>query len=190
MKVCKFCGVESPHSVTICPSCGANNFKNKCSNCGSIYDKGNFCPTCGVKTGATPKKCPVCSLEYYSPACPNCGYKANYVDTSNFYEVDRPDEKETEVLEKTSKKGQGKEQTKKLEKTPKKINPIIWILLWIFIFPLPITILLNRNKKMKKWIKVIILVFVWLIYLAFVSAKDNKEDQVESKQAVVLDYRV
>ncbi len=55
MKICKYCDSENPDSVTICPSCGAHEFKYKCNNCGTVFENSNYCPCCGVKAGAEPK---------------------------------------------------------------------------------------------------------------------------------------
>lgn len=57
---------------------------------------------------------------------------------------------------------------------PKKKAPIwLWVLGWIFIFPLPLTILLVRNKKMKPAVKYSILAVAWLIYLLFIIAANS-----------------
>ncbi len=74
MKVCKHCNTECDLSVSVCPSCGGVSFNNKCPNCGSIYEVGNFCPICGVKANAVEKECPNCGTRYFSVACPSCGY--------------------------------------------------------------------------------------------------------------------
>lgn len=42
----------------------------------------------------------------------------------------------------------------------------LWVLGWIFIFPLPLTIILLRNKTINKALKYIIIVSAWLAYLA------------------------
>lgn len=51
---------------------------------------------------------------------------------------------------------------------PKKRRTWLWVLGWIFIFPLPLTILIVPNKKIKKPLKIIILVAAWLFYLSLV----------------------
>lgn len=40
----------------------------------------------------------------------------------------------------------------------------LWVLGWIFIFPLPLTILLLRKKDMKPVFKYSIIVVAWLLY--------------------------
>ncbi len=74
MKVCKFCGNSCDEALQNCPSCGANEFRYRCANCGSLVENGGFCPHCGVKIGSRAKICPECGASYYSAACPDCGY--------------------------------------------------------------------------------------------------------------------
>ena len=47
---------------------------------------------------------------------------------------------------------------------PKKRKTWLWILGWLFIFPLPLTILLLRNQKLNKIVKYIIIAVAWLFY--------------------------
>ena len=49
---------------------------------------------------------------------------------------------------------------------PKKKSKIVWwVLGWIFIFPIPLTIIIARNKKLKTGVKVVIIIAAWLVYL-------------------------
>ena len=64
MKICNFCGTENADTSNICSSCGGNEFKHKCGNCGYLIDEGNFCPICGVKVGSSAKKSPNCCEDY------------------------------------------------------------------------------------------------------------------------------
>lgn len=138
MKVCKFCSAENDDSAKNCKSCGANEFKNKCENCGTLFEEGNFCPKCGVKIGEKAKVCPNCGAKYYSTACPDCGY--------------------TNVINRTSA-ADVPIQPKKKRKT------WLWVLGWIFIFPLPLTIIMVNNKKLNMWAKIAIIVCAWLLYI-------------------------
>ena len=40
-----------------------------------------------------------------------------------------------------------------------------WVLGWIFIFPIPLTIIIARNKKLKTVIKIGIIIADWIVYL-------------------------
>lgn len=76
----------------------------------------------------------------------------------------------------------------------KKNNTILWVLGWFFIFPVPLTILMIRNQKLDKKVKIGIIAAVWIVYLgiAFIagSGKDEPEDlpaAVESFEDVTDD---
>ena len=140
MKVCKFCGAENQDSATVCSSCGGNEFKHKCGNCGTVFEDGNFCPKCGVKAGAKAKKCPKCGAEYFSAACPDCGYTNKAGSTTVVH-------------------------TNTAAQPVKKRKTWLWVLGWIFIFPIPLTILMVRNQRLNKWVKIGIIAVAWILYL-------------------------
>ena len=172
MKVCSYCGTENPNNAVVCENCGAHEFKHKCNNCGTIFSEGEFCPQCGVKANHRPRVCPNCGREYYSNACPTCGYVKG-----------EGENRRTRTARSTTR---GERPTKRTERSAAKIErsipgdvtppvkPVkkrktwLWVLGWIFIFPLPLTILLVRNKKMNKVVKIIILIVAWLFYLFWV----------------------
>lgn len=53
---------------------------------------------------------------------------------------------------------------------PKKRKTWLWVLGWLFIFPLPLTILLLRKKDMNKIVKYIIIAVAWLVYFGIAAA--------------------
>ena len=53
---------------------------------------------------------------------------------------------------------------------PKKKRTLLWVLGWIFIFPLPLTILLVRNKKMNKIVKIVLIALAWILYFGIAAA--------------------
>lgn len=169
MKVCKYCGIENIDSASVCLSCGANEFEHKCDNCGTLFDEGNYCPKCGVKVGAKAKKCPICDAEYYSLACPNCGFTNN---------TDR----DTIVYANATTKPEKKRKT------------WIWVLGWIFVFPIPLTVLMVRNQKLNKWAKIGIIAVSWIIYLAIALVGGSGDDnsgianlEEDNSQSIVLE---
>ena len=155
MKICSYCNTENENSATVCRACGANVFKKKCGNCGFTYETGEYCPNCGVKFGAAPKICPACRTEYYSPSCPQCGYNpAKQVTEPNVVYVEEAPQ-------------------------PKRRLTWLWVLGWIFVFPVPLMILIIRNKTMKTWAKVAIIVGAWLLYLFIMALGSAEEDSPE-----------
>ena len=159
MKVCKFCGTESQNNSTVCSACGGKSFENKCENCGTLFSEGNFCPKCGVKIGVIAKKCPNCGAEYFSVACPECGYIKKERDAN----VDN----------------------EKADPRPvKKRKTWLWILGWIFIFPIPLTIILAKNHRMKKWLKIVLVIAAWMLYLiiAFAGSASSDTETINNNQ--------
>lgn len=72
---------------------------------------------------------------------------------------------------------------------PKKRKTWLWVLGWICIFPLPLTILLLRKKDMKPALKYGIIAAAWIVYLligiAGGSGDSNKPTEQPSTPAVV-----
>lgn len=177
MKVCSYCGTENPNNAVICENCGAHELKHKCNNCGTIYSEGEFCPRCGVKANQRPRVCPNCGREYYSNACPTCGYVKGGGENG----TTRTSSSTARGERSTKRTGRSAAKVERStpgvvtppEKPVKKRKTWLWVLGWIFIFPLPLTILLVRNKKMNKVIKIIILAVVWLFYLLIVLAANS-----------------
>lgn len=173
MKVCSFCGTENPNNAVICEKCGAHEFKHKCNNCGTLYSEGEICPECGVKANQRPRVCPNCGREYYSNTCPTCGYVRGGGDNGTT-RADNSGAKNERATKKSGRStAKAERSTPRDDVTPsikpaKKRKTWLWVLGWIFIFPLPLTILLVKNKKMNKAVKIIILIVAWLFYLFWV----------------------
>lgn len=156
MKICKYCNSQVPDDAKTCENCGAVEFAYKCDNCGSEYD-GMFCPRCGVKAGQIAKICPKCRTQYFSKACPECGYVGGAASSANVNEIVNTLNDAANNIENSCNKS--------FQNVEPKNRLWLWILGWIFIFPLPLTILLNRNKTMNQVLKWVIIVFAWLLYL-------------------------
>ena len=158
MKVCKYCETQSQDNVSVCPGCGASDFMQRCPNCSTVYD-GIFCPNCGVRAGARAKRCPNCGASYFSQACPDCGYVKNAVNapypTSTF-------------------------TTRAPAQPAKPRKTWLWVLGWIFIFPVPLTILLLRSQKLGKVMKIVFIVLAWLFYI-YVFGSDSDAAYTEAE---------
>lgn len=180
MKICKFCNVENENDAVSCSSCGSKDFKKKCPNCGTVYENGNFCSVCGVRADAKAKICPSCGCKYFSSACPECGYRAEGQASKTAYggqdtplviwEIANPDIKPEEAQNSSGKKSKASQN--------KKLKTVLWVMGWIMIFPIPLTILIRRNEKIKKFWKVVLIILVWLVYLGIYwgSAKSAEAD--------------
>ncbi|MEE0874999.1 MAG: hypothetical protein UIH27_16265, partial [Ruminococcus sp.] len=70
---------------------------------------------------------------------------------------------------------------------PKKNKMIVWwVLGWIFIFPIPLTIIISRNKKLKTGAKIGIIAAAWIVWLlmglAGKAIQDNEQIHSDSPQ--------
>lgn len=67
---------------------------------------------------------------------------------------------------------------------PQKKNTWLWVLGWIFIFPVPLMILILRNKNLKTIFKFGIIAFVWIIYfvVVFVGTESNNNNTNSGKR--------
>ena len=68
-------------------------------------------------------------------------------------------------------------------KPPKKRNTGLWVLGWIFIFPVPLTILMLRNQKLSKPVKIGIIVAAWIVYLIIGLVGGGSGDNKDSSNA-------
>ena len=165
MKVCEYCGSECEENERVCPSCGGDAFKAKCHNCGTVFTS-LACPNCGVKAGDSGKICPECSTRYFSPACPNCGYTPLRQNNTAY----NPPQ--------TAVSGSG-------------CNIIWWILGWIFLFPIPLTILMVRNRSLNNWLKICIIVISWVAFFLlaiFGLSESEEEDTAQVSSDYISSY--
>lgn len=135
----------------------------KCKYCGGEIDNNtNVCQFCGSSISLEERKE---QEQLNKQGCPKCG-------SSNI----------SFMREKTGT-AKGKKGTTNLYKTTgicndcghtwttdatKKSKIWLWVLGWIFIFPLPLTILLLRKKNMKPALKYGIIAGAWVVFLLFV----------------------
>ena len=62
------------------------------------------------------------------------------------------------------------------EAARKKKNLVWWILGWIFICPVPLTILIARSKKLKPWLKAVLIAALWIVILVIGIAGNLSSD--------------
>ena len=76
-------------------------------------------------------------------------------------------------------------------KPPKKRKTWLWVLGWIFIFPVPLTILMLRNQKLSKPVKIGIIVAAWIVYLIIGlvggGSGDNKDSSNANTEATTIE---
>ena len=164
MKICNYCGNTSEDGVEVCPSCGSSDFSTRCNQCGTVFSS-PYCPQCGLRAGVKSKTCPRCGGEYFTKACPQCGYTTGqgiYSRTNAPYP------------EKVSSRPKSSVSRKVTPTPPAKPHrfgiTFLWILGWIFLFPLPLTILIRRNEKIQasrslRALSTAVLVVLWVVFL-------------------------
>ena len=164
MKVCKYCGAVNADNAVECSACGGREFKYKCENCGTEFDDGLYCPKCGVKAGTRAKVCPNCGEKYFSNACPNCGYTSNRGNTKTVnVQPQRVDKESTEPA-----------YTAQNNTPAPNRKTWLWVIGWIFCFPIPLTVLIVKNKKMSNVVKGVLIALLWLAIIVIGNAEDSQ----------------
>lgn len=158
----------------------------KCPNCGAeITNNVKTCAFCGSTVSAQMKK----ELERINKAgCPKCG--STNITFSREKQGEVKSKKGMKVVHSTigmckdcghTWAAEGNSEDKTGRKT------WLWVLGWIFIFPIPLTILLLRKKEMKPAWKYGIIAAAWIIYILLMifAARDEKkpEKKVETPQS-------
>lgn len=114
-------------------------------------------------------KCPNCGAEAKGKFCEFCGSempkeKATINITNNYY---------VNAEEKPRSKNDKSASTT----TSKKKRTWLWVLGWICIFPLPLTILMLRKKNMKPAVKYGIIAVAWLLFFAIGSSGNTEAEE-------------
>ena len=146
-----------------------------CPNCGAEITEGKFCQFCGRQITAEMRKE---QEQINKEGCPRCG--SSSISFSREYQGEIRGKAGTTVVRATV--GVCKDcgftwHPQGASQTPKKRKTWLWVLGWIFIFPVPLTILMLRRKEMKPTLKYGIIAAAWIVYLiiAFTGNSDSAE---------------
>ena len=102
--------------------------------------------------------------------CEYCGAQLLIDDEVQHLQIDNA-ESAGYAFEKGRQRAQNEAQAQRTyiaqpQPAPKKNKMIVWwVLGWIFIFSIPLTIIISRNKKLKTGVKIGIIVAAWIVYL-------------------------
>lgn len=158
-------------------------------------------------------------MKIVSMVCPNCGaslqldadqknLKCEYCGNSIFVDdeikhIQFDNAEESGYLFEKGRQRAKAESAREYQQTipaytyekPKKRRTWLWILGWLFIFPVPLTILMVRNQKMNKKVKVAIIVIAWLVYFAIArsgksSDSNRTKDTNESSRSSNVEISV
>ena len=123
--------------------------------------------------------CPYCGstlkidLTNRSASCEYCGAKLLIDDEVRHVQYDNAEEagykfekgRQRAQAEAARTLNRSPKQYQQTPKPPKKRRTWLWILGWIFIFPVPLTILMLRKKDMNPILRGVIIAAGWGIYL-------------------------
>ncbi|MBR6025410.1 MAG: hypothetical protein IK069_01485 [Firmicutes bacterium] len=122
-------------------------------------------------------------MDYVNKTCPHCGailrlergqsqVKCEYCDSvmvfndvKKEYVTLTPEQAQKYKDDEPKAVAEVKPQESASEPPKKKSHLILWILGWIFIWPLPLTKILLKKEDMNATLRWIIIVFAWVIYL-------------------------
>ncbi|MBR1508397.1 MAG: zinc ribbon domain-containing protein [Eubacterium sp.] len=70
---------------------------------------------------------------------------------------------------------------------PKKRKTWLWVLGWIFCFPIPLSILIWRIKVLKPWFKVVLIALLWIIVLLIGRFRGNNDSTTNRSTSIQTD---
>lgn len=136
----------------------------KCPNCGADIRNSKFCEFCGSQTTLEIRKE---QEQLNRKGCPECGSSNISFRRENQGEIRGKNAKQ--VVHRTVGVCKDCGNTWFADggatAPEKKRKTWLWVLGWIFIFPVPTTILMLRRKDMKPALKYGIIAAAWIIYL-------------------------
>ena len=159
----------------------------KCPNCGAEVS-GKFCEYCGTQL---PYEMRQEQERLNKRGCPKCGSSNTTFRREKQGEI-RGENGTAAVMATVGLCGDcgytwGAEEDQDVRESwragsdaVKKRRTWLWVLGWIFMFPVPLTILLVRNKKMNVALKIVLIVVAWLAYFAIAAAGDTEEETADA----------
>ena len=110
--------------------------------------------------------CPICGKEMSGNSCNFCGYTAPGAaqpqpQPQQYQQFRQPPPQYYQ------QPGQQPMYQQPVPQPPKKKHTLLWVLGWIFIFPVPLTILMLRNKKLDNKLRYGVIAAGWTVYLIF-----------------------
>ena len=135
------------------------------------------CPKCGANLRV--------DADMQSAFCEYCGAELLIDDEVQHLQIDNA-ESAGYAFEKGRQRAQQEAQMPmeySAPLAPKKNKKMVWwVLGWIFIFPIPLTILIARNQRLKTGAKISIIAAAWVVYLLIGigsgAANKNEEQSV------------
>ena len=149
------------------------------------------CPSCGAEIGNN-RICPYCDTQINSEmlrekeilnkqGCPKCGSTNVTFNRENQGEIRGKNSKRVVHYTVGLCKDCGFTWRTDGGQTTGKRKTWLWVLGWIFIFPLPLTLILIKKKEMKPALKYGIIAAAWIFYL-LIGLSGNASDSAAQNQ--------
>ena len=150
----------------------------KCPSCGAEIGTSKFCEYCGsqITVGMQKER-----EQLNKEGCPRCGSTNIQIKRENQGEV--CGKKGKTVLHQTVAICNDCGNTWYPNGIQKPRKTWLWVLGWIFIFPLPLTLILLKKKDMKPALKYGIIAAAWIVYLIIAFSGRTSNNQTVDKNA-------
>ena len=145
----------------------------KCPHCGAEIINTDICDYCGSQIDARMRK----EQEQLSKSgCPSCG--STNISFSREFEGEDRDSNSRRAIYRTVGvcRDCGRTWYTDSGKPEKKRRTWLWVLGWIFLFPVPVTILVARKKNLNTVLKVFLILLAWFAFFAFAYMGNNSEE--------------
>jgi len=151
----------------------------KCPSCGAEIGTNKYCEFCGTQI---PYEMLQKQEQLNKAGCPKCGSTNIQFRRENQGEVRGKNSRQ--VIHRTVGicKDCGATWYPNEANEPKKKRTWLWVLGWICIFPVPLTILMLRKKDMKPALKYGIIAAAWIVYL-LIGLSGNSSNKAPSEAA-------
>ncbi len=176
---CPYCGAETQNDV--CEFCGSEIPKDKSTvNITNNYYGNNTstgkCPKCGADK-VTFKR------EKIGTATQSRNRKNTFTSGSKGHAVSQNAYRTVGICQNCGYTWDPNVATGAVKKSSSKTW--LWVLGWICIFPIPLTILMLRKKDMKPAVKYGIIVAAWIVYFIIAAAGRNNDNSTTQKETQI-----
>lgn len=159
----------------------------KCQACGAEIGNNTVCEFCGTQISAEMKKE---QEKLNKQVCPKCSSSNVVYGRENQGEIRNKNGKR--VLHQTVALCKDCGNTWYPNGKVKPKQTWLWVLGWIFVFPLPLTLILLKKKDLKPAIKYSLIAVAWILYSIIVisgnsSNKTEKSKKTETTAQTVID---
>ncbi len=158
----------------------------KCPNCGAEINNSKYCEFCGSQITADMQKE---QEQLNKEGCPKCG--STNIKFAREKLGESKGKRGTQIIRTTTGVCNDCGYTWQTQDAPKKKKTWLWVLGWIFIFPVPLTIILLRKKDMNNILKYGIIAVAWIVYLAIAfTGGGNNTDNNNSTAETTADTSI